>query len=146
MGGEWYFYYSRSKRENTKPLDVSKYQDLLLQLKKQYEKEFNADHVQWCDVNALPPADNVFARFKFTCNRHTDWGNDHPWFNLYWVPVDDSGMQGSLHNRCTGHDFNTEALFNIQRTIFETFPDYFGLYRDWTDWKEYDCGRIRFFD
>lgn len=145
MGGEWFFHYYRdSGRNNTKPpFDISKYQELLLEIKKQYEKKFNEEHVQWCDINALPPTDNVFVRFKFTCNRH-DWGNEHPWFNLYWVPPNGAEMHGSLHDRCTFNDFNENALFHIQRTIFETFPDHFYLERDWTDSKEYVNGKWRY--
>lgn len=148
MGGEWFYYRKSSEQDPkpTKPLDLKNYQELLLQLKSEYQTQFNKKHVKWCDdISTLPPADNVFARFKFSCSRHGNWNEpDHPWCNLYWDGGPIHNTHSSLHDRCEGTDgFNVIALFKIQRKIVETFPGHFRLYREWTDTATYDSNKIK---
>lgn len=145
MGGEWIFCFKDHETEsngatatNIQPFNVQAYQEELVELRKTYENQLNPKYVTWC--KNVPPEDNIFIKFQFTCKRHSHWNEpEHPWFAFYWTPT--GGVHGSVHDRC-GIDFSTnQKLFEMQKRIAEKFSEHFHLYRDFTDSRVYDSDK-----
>jgi len=65
MGGEWWFYFTNSAK-----FDLKKYQKLLIDLRKDYQKKAHARG--YGKFFGVHPKDNIFAKFsEGTCTRHT---------------------------------------------------------------------------
>jgi hypothetical protein len=100
MGGEWWFHFKGDKST----FDVTNYQTLLIGIKQEFKDEmaiceYGDANAFWCEDNNIPPVDNIFARFTYSCSRHPHWGDSghKPVWILFWDPTIEQNNSSDVH-------------------------------------------------
>ena len=119
---KWTFNYDTSKFMDG--IELTKYQKLLLNLRKRYQdKVENLSNCSFYDGD-LPPTDNIFGTFLYNCKRHSP--KCKGWY-LIWDPNSDvnrNKLTNFLNNKCATWEYKAVSK-RIQYEIAKQFPDYF---------------------
>lgn len=139
MGGEWNFVLLGDPAT----IDVKKYQQELIRIRRRYKHDPKLyGKAQWfdpSDESQKEPADNIFAKFTYKCQRHeAGWHQSEPgvsssrnaWWILYWDPSKfQKGYNawGDVYTRCSPDDFKYKSV-TMQHHLAVNFPEHFQVY------------------
>ena len=133
MAERWIFFYRNKKMDESV---LERYQEKLLAIREKYEKYFvNLPDCKFYH-GELPPADNIFAQFKYECKRHdpacTGW-------YLVWDPnkeKDKSKLTG-VHSKSCAPTVYKVISKRIQTEIEHSFFNYFKQFHSDGDYDFY---------
>lgn len=130
MGGQWKFSFQHAEKDS---FDVTKYQQVLKELRAKYEPQFSVmdaveGRVQWANVTDNVPVDNIFATFSYHCTKnHIYKGPKHGVWTLFWNPTTaHMSDHNDIHARCAPLYFK-DLSNEIQGKLVQQFPNHFTL-------------------
>lgn len=139
--GEWNF----SFLGDPATIDLKQYQQELLKIHQRYrhDPKISFEYAIWFDPteNQQEPADNIFAKFTYECERCVPpfgWHCEEPgvvastkaWWVLYQDPTKfQKGYNNwsDIHARCSPIDFIYKSI-PMQRHVAVNFPEHFQAY------------------
>ena len=120
MGGEYEFSFSSMG----KPFDLEKYQQFVLKLRDKYYN--HPECVFYRTEEEILVGDNILAKFKYQCSRHSSWNAEHGTWNILWDPtLDPKYSCDDIHGRCSPATFK-----EVHNQLKVAFPGNFHVYDD----------------
>lgn len=120
MGGEYEFGFSTVR----KPFDLKKYQQFVLNLREKYYN--HPECVFYRTEEEMSVGDNILAKFKYQCSRHSSSDDEHGTWHILWDPTLDPEYKGDkTHGRCSEYTFK-----EVHKQLVAAFPGKFRVYDD----------------
>ena len=116
-----------------KSFDLEKYQQFVLKLRDKYHN--HPECVFYRTKEEILVGDNILAKFKYQCSRHSSWDADaeHGTWNILWNPTLDPGYKcDEIHGRCSPATFKEvhDQLVVAFRGNFHVYDDDLAEYYD----------------
>jgi hypothetical protein len=119
MPENWIFKYTKDEMEDSV---LKRYQEKLIELKERYDKYIKDIPGCYFYKGDSAPPDNIFADFKYKCDKHqpkcTGW-------TIFWNPnfvKDKTQLNGSFHNNCAPTNYKIwSKRFIFKFLIFNIF-------------------------